>query len=165
MMIILSSSKQTSVGQHQLGPGVTSLQLNIGGNILTLSLERGNVRLLDPGRSGSPGDVGVVEDGVGERDVDVVHLVVLGSVLIHLVESVLENTHLPHILGRVRFIKLELDTVLVLLTLDAKVFLVVDQVCDLIPLEQLRLLTIPLPQTDSNQTWSQQHFIALIIFG
>ena len=97
----------------------------------------------------------MVHDGVGQGDVDVVQLAVLVHVLVHLVEGVLKYTHLPHILGGVGLIKLELNTELKLLTLNAEIFLMVDQVGDLAPFEELRLLTISLPDTDANQTRGQ----------
>ena len=46
-------------------------------------------------------------DGVRQCDVD---LAVLRGRLVHLVEGVLQHTHLPHVLGCVRFIKHKLDT-------------------------------------------------------
>ena len=107
----------------------------------------------------------MVHDGVGQRDVDVVQLVVLVHALVHLVEGVLQHTHLPHILGSVRLVKLELDAELKLLTLNPKIFLVVDQVGDLTPFEELRLLTIALSHTDTNQTGSQEHLMAMVILG
>ena len=76
---------------------------------MALSLERGDVRLLEAPRPWSrPGvEAGVGHDGVGEGDVD---LTVFRRCFMHLIEGVLGHTHLPHVLGCVGFIEHELDT-------------------------------------------------------
>ncbi len=56
-----------------------------------------------------------------------------------LVERVLEDTHLPDVLGGVRLVQQELHAELVVLALHPKEALVVHQVGDVVPLEELRL--------------------------
>ena len=81
----------------------------------------------------------------------------------HFVEGVLEDAHLPHVLGSVGLVKHELDAELVLLALDTEVFLVVDQVGDLVPLEELRLLPVPLANADTDEAGGQQDFLPAIV--
>ena len=81
------------------------------------------------------------------------------------IEGVLQNTHLPHILGSVRLVEHELDTELVLLALDTEVLLVVDQVGDLVPLEELGLLAVSLADTDTDEAGRQQDVLPAVVLG
>ena len=67
----------------------------------------------------------------------------------HFVERVLEHAHLPDVLGGVRFVENELDAELEVLALDAEVALVVDEVGDVVPLEELRALAVALSHHDA----------------
>ena len=51
------------------------------------------------------------------------------------------------------------------LTFDAKVLFVVDEVSDLIPLEELRLVTVPLPHTNPNEAGRQENLVTSVILG
>ena len=149
---------------------------------MALSLEGGDIRLLEaPGARRGPGvEAGVGHDGVGEGDVD---LTVFRRCFMHLIEGVLGHTHLPHVLGCVGLIEHELDTedkrnetfrirtrrlktpVFKPLTFNAKIFLVIDEISYFIPLEELRLLTIPLPHADPDEAGRQEDLVSGVILG
>ena len=82
---------------------------------------------------------------VVDGDVELVGDVAVGARVgsaVHFVEGVLEDAHLPHVLGRVGLVQEELRAPVVALTLHSEVTLVVHQVGDVVPLEKLRELAV-----------------------
>lgn len=51
------------------------------------------------------------------------------------------------------------------LTLNAKVLFVVDEIGNFIPLEKLRLMTVPLPHTNPDEAGRQEDLVTGVILG